>query len=230
MFPTLIIILFYAKSNTKKHKKINTNNCYFFKPINSVNFQHLNPLKEVKNNLPNSVLVNLYKESLVLGVTPANVDKKAQAFPPVEEKNTAIAAEEPLIAPIKFLGEHQKKILVLVQDPDAVHLNERAFDLLTSILNACKLTIADIALINLANKNFSLHQILTQAPSELVLVFDINPTQLKIKLPTKLYTPILLGETQLLFSNNLSQMQGIDQASKIEKTKLWSALKIIFKL
>ena len=148
----------------------------------------------------------------------------------VEEKNTAIAEEEPLIAPIKFLGEHQKKILVLVQDMDAVHLNERAFDLLTSILNACKLTIADIALINLANKNFSLHQILTQVPSDLVLVFDINPTQLKIKLPTKLYTPILLGETQLLFSNNLSQMQGIDQASKIEKTKLWTALKIIFNL
>ena len=187
-------------------------------------------MKEVKNILPNSVLVNLYKESLVLGVTPSNVDKKAQASPTVEEENAAIAEEAPLITPIKFLGEHQKKILVLVQDIDAVHLNERAFDLLTSILNACKLTIADIALINLANKNFSLHQILTQVPSDLVLVFDINPTQLKIKLPTKLYTPILLGETQLLFSNNLSQMQGIDQASKIEKTKLWTALKIIFKL
>jgi hypothetical protein len=187
-------------------------------------------MKEVKNNLPNSVLVNLYKESLVLEVAPANVDKKVQASQPVEEKNTAIASEEHLTAPIKFLGEHQKKILVLVQDINAVHLNERAFDLLTSILNACKLTIADIALINLANKNFSLHQILTQVPSDFVLIFDINPTQLKIKLPTKLYTPILLGATQLLFSNNLSAMQGLDQDSKIEKTKLWSALKIIFKL
>jgi hypothetical protein len=176
-------------------------------------------MKEVKNKLPNSVLVNLYKESLVLGAVTLNVDKKVQVSPPVAEINAAIAAEEPLTAPIKFLGEHQKKILVLVQDVDAVHLNERAFDLLT-----------DIALINLANKNFSLHQILTQVPSELVLVFDILPTQLKIKLPTKLYTPILLGETQLLFSNNLSQMQGIDQASKIEKTKLWTALKLIFKL
>jgi hypothetical protein len=187
-------------------------------------------MKEEKNKLPNSVLVNLYKESLVLGTAPANVDKKAPTSPPIEEKNPTIAAEEPLIAPIKFLGEHQKKILVLVQDLDAVHLNERDFDLLTSILNACKLTIADIALINLANKNFSLHQILTQVPSDFVLIFDINPTQLKIKLPTKLYTPILLGSTELLFSNNLSQMQGIDQSSKIEKTKLWSALKLIFKL
>jgi len=187
-------------------------------------------MKEVKNKLPDSVLVHLYKESLVLGIAPAIVDKKAQASQPVEEKNATTETEEPLITPIKFLGEHQKKILVLVQDINAVHLNERDFDLLTSILNACKLTIADIALINLANKNFSLHQILTQVPSEFVFIFDINPTHLKIKLPTKLYTPILLGETQLLFSNNLAQMQGIDQASKIEKTKLWSALKIIFKL
>jgi hypothetical protein len=187
-------------------------------------------MKEVKNNLPNSVLVNLYKESLVLGVAPANVDKKAQPSPAIEPETAPITVETEPIAPIKFLGEHQKKILVLVQDPNAVHLNERDFDLLTSILNACKLTIADIGLINLANKNLSLHQILTQAPSEIVLVFDINPTQLKIKLPTKLYTPILLGATQLLFSNNLSNMQGIDQDSKIEKTKLWNALKLIFKL
>ena len=187
-------------------------------------------MKEVKNKLPNSVLVHLYKESLVLGKAKSNVDKKAQPTIPASTEIDSISEDTSPIGPIKFLGEHQKKILVLVQDPDAVHLNERAFDLLTSILNACKLTIADIALINLANKNFSLHQILIQVPSEFVLVFDILPTQLKIKLPTKLYTPILLGETQLLFSNNLSQMQGIDQASKIEKTKLWTALKLIFKL
>jgi hypothetical protein len=179
-------------------------------------------MKEVNNQLPSSVLVNLYKESLVLGMGPKNVDKNVKSDLPIE-------ATLP-ITPIKFLGEHQKKILVLVQDINAVHLNERDFDLLTSILNACKLTIADIALINLANKNFSLHQILTQVPSEFVLVFDINATQLKIKLPTKLYAPILLGETQLLFSNNLIQMQGMDQDSKIEKTKLWSALKLLFKL
>ena len=187
-------------------------------------------MKEVKNILPNSVLVNLYKESLVLGTAAANVDKKEFITPPTESESPIIAVETAPIAPIKFLGEHQKKILVLVQDDHAVHLNERDFDLLTSILNACKLTIADIGLINVANKNFSLHQILEQAPSDFVLIFDINPTQLKIKLPTKLYTPIILGTTQLLFSNNLSNMQGIDQDSKIEKMKLWTALKLIFKL
>lgn len=187
-------------------------------------------MKEVKNILPNSVLVHLYKESLVLGTAPSNVDKKTQPDFTTASEIAPINQEATPITPIKYLGEHQKKILILVQDFQAVHLNEKDFDLLTSILNACKLTIADIALMNLANKNFSLHQILTEVPSEFVLVFDIQATQLKIKLPTKLYTPILLGTTQLLFSNNLTNMQGMDQDSKIEKTKLWTALKIIFKL
>jgi len=175
-------------------------------------------MKEATNKLPNSVLVNLYKESIVLGIAPVNVDKKGHE------------ADNSPIQPIQFLGAHQKKILIIVQDNNALHLNEGDFDLLTAILNACKLTMADIALMNLANTNYSLHQILTQVPSDMVLVFDIHPTQLKIKLPNQLYTPILLGTTQLLFSNNLSSMRGIDPTSKIEKTKLWTALKLLFKL
>lgn len=175
-------------------------------------------MKDNKNILPAAMLVNLYKDSLVL------VE--------IEKKKEAIITPPPSIQelPIKFLGDHQKNILILVNDSNAVHLNERDFDLLTSILNACKLTIADIALINLANKNFALHTLLEQAPSKFVLIFDVNSTTLKIKLPTKLYTPILLGETQLLFSNSLSIMQGLDQSSKIEKSKLWTSLKQLFNL
>lgn len=174
-------------------------------------------MNDQKTILPTQLLVNLYKDSLVW------VD--------VAKKNEATMDATPVAQqPIKFLGEHHKNILVLVNDMNAVHLNERDFDLLTSILNACKLTIADIALINLANKNYSLHAILAQLPSKFVLIFDISSSALKIKLPTKFYSPILLGETQLLFSNSIATMQGLDQASKIEKSKLWTSLKQLFKL
>ena len=60
-------------------------------------------MKEVKNSLPNSVLVNLYKESLVLGTVPANVDKKATTSPVIEEKEEIKDLETTPIAPIKFL-------------------------------------------------------------------------------------------------------------------------------
>ena len=186
-------------------------------------------MKVEKTILPPAVLVSLYKDSLVLPekeIKPAIIPENKL---PGKEQETITETTE-MASPIKYLGGHHKKILVVVNDPASVYLNESDFILLTSILNACRLTIADIALINIGNQKASLHEMLTKLPSLLVIAFDIDSKALKIKLPTKLYTPILLGETQLLFSNNLSQMQGIDQASKIEKTKLWTALKIIFNL
>jgi len=132
--------------------------------------------------------------------------------------------------PIKFLGDHLKKILVLVHDENAVYLNEADLGLLSSILNACKLNLADIALVNTASQPLSLHEILETLPSQYVFVFALTGTALKIKLPTTLYKAIELGDTQILFSGSLQSMQGAEQNAKMEKSKLWNALKLLFKL
>jgi len=118
----------------------------------------------------------------------------------------------------------------VVNDPASVYLNESDFILLTSILNACRLTIADIALINIGNQKASLHEMLTKLPSLLVIAFDIDAKALKIKLPTTLYKTTPLGETNLLFSAALSTMQGTSADAKKEKGKLWTVLKQIFQL
>jgi hypothetical protein len=133
-------------------------------------------------------------------------------------------------SPIKYLGDHHKKILVVVNDPESVYLNETDFILLTSILNACRLTIADIALINVGNQKASLHEMLTKLPSLLVIAFDLDAKALKIKLPSTFYKITTLGETNLLFSAALSTMQGSSADAKEEKGKLWTVLKQIFQL
>ena len=109
-------------------------------------------------------------------------------------------------------------------------LNEPDFILLTSILNACRLTIADIALVNLGNQKASLHQILNNLPSKFVIAFEVDSKALKIKLPTNFYKLTPLGESNLLFSKSLSSMQGMDSTAKQEKAKLWAVLKQIFQL
>lgn len=131
---------------------------------------------------------------------------------------------------IKYLGEHLKQVTIIVKDELAVYLNENDLTLLSSILSACKLTLADIALINVAQQKLSLHEILNVLPSKLVMIFDVSSTILKIKLPTTLYKSIQLGDTYLLFSNSLSLMQGGDQSAKLEKGKLWAILKSLFQL
>jgi hypothetical protein len=84
--------------------------------------------------------------------------------------------------------------------------------------------------VNTASQPLSLHEILETLPSQYVFVFAITGTALKIKLPATLYKPIELGDTQILFSASLQSMQGIEQNAKIEKSKLWNALKLLFKL
>lgn len=197
-------------------------------------------MQEPKTILPAAVLVSLFKDSLVLPekeiksaeseahAAIASIGKKAIASTPANEVVNEQKTTPTL--PLKFLGDHLKKIAVIVNDTEAVYLNETDLGLLSSILNACKLTLADIALINLAQQPLSLHEILETLPSQLVLVFELTGAQLKIKLPTTLYKPIVLGETHILFSASLKSMQGADQTAKVEKSKLWNALKLLFKI
>ena len=209
-------------------------------------------MKENKTILPPAVLVSLFKDSLVLPenkINPtqieaenANLAEAQEAFanknkkkePSIEsDNNEEGAAPEEVIEALnnfKYLGDHHKKIVVLVSDPASVYLNEADFILLTSILNACRLTIADIALVNLGNQKAGLHQILNLLPSKLVIAFELDSKALKIKLPTQLYKVIPLGENNLLFSKSLASMQGTDIAAKQEKAKLWAVLKQIFQL
>jgi hypothetical protein len=146
-----------------------------------------------KTILSSSVLVDLYKDSLVV-VEDIPLENKATVEQTLETKKEEIK-EVKWEGPIKSLGEHNKKITVIVNDPNSVHLNEMDFILLTSILNACRLTIADIALINIGKQTVGLHQILQELPSTLVLSFAVDATQLKVKLPSTLYKVTQLGET-----------------------------------
>jgi hypothetical protein len=186
-------------------------------------------MKIEKTILPPAVLVSLYKDSLVLADMEIKPVKIAENKLHGKEQET-ITEETEMASPIKYLGDHHKKILVVVNDPASVYLNESDFILLTSILNACRLTIADIALINLGNQKASLHEMLTKLPSLLVIVFELDSKALKIKLPSTLYKVTPLGETNLLFSAALSTMQGSSTDAKKEKGKLWTVLKQIFQL
>lgn len=203
-----------------------------------------------KTILPNSVLVSLYKDTLVLPELEKNKAEIISNTPiattaetltndvsKAETKNVPIVSDADSntptsyeTGPIKYLGEHLKQVTIIVKDELAVYLNENDLTLLSSILSACKLTLADVALINIAQQKLSLHEILNVLPSKLVMIFDVSSTTLKIKLPTTLYKSIQLGDTYLLFSNSLSLMQGGDSSAKIEKGKLWTILKQLFQL
>ena len=192
-------------------------------------------MQDQKIILPASVLVSLYKDTLVL----PDGEKKTEIIHKAEEIKEQLPSEnipiekpkvKKMVGPLKHLGDHHKKILVIVNDPNSVYLNETDFILLTSILNACKLTIADIALVNIGNQETSLHQILESLPSKIIMCFDVESSELKIKLPNTPYKVNELGESVLFFSKALSTMQGTGVEAKQEKGTLWILLKKLFAL
>jgi len=187
-------------------------------------------MQDPKTILPPSILVSLYKDTLVIPDMEKKSPEKAKEYISENSDPKPTPTKVKSKGPLKYLGDHHKKVLVIVDDANSVYLNETDFILLTSILNACKLTIADIALVNIGNQETSLHQILETVPSVMIMCFAIEPKDLKIKLPNELYRVNELGESILFFSKALSTMQGTGIEAKQEKAKLWNLLKKLFEL
>ncbi len=51
---------------------------------------------------------------------------------------------------IAHLGSNEKLILILVSDPDTIYADDADLALLTGILNACNISLADVAIVNVA--------------------------------------------------------------------------------
>ena len=131
-----------------------------------------------------------------------------------------VAAEIPKV---KYLGENQKNISLLIQNESEAYLNDELFNLLTNILNACKLGMQDISLINIsqyAAMPFTAWQ--TAVPMKQCVLFGIPPANLGLEtIPT--YQVMQVNGCQLLYSDPLL---AISQ-DKALKGKLWGGLKLL---
>ncbi len=130
-------------------------------------------------------------------------------------------------ATIGFLGDNQKRIAILVNATDAIYLHDEELNFLMGILSACKLTMADIALINM-NKNPGLDYtaITEQLQTEKVFLFGLDAGALALPLQFPHYQVQKFNDQVYLSSVALNALQ----ANKEEKMKLWNCLKKVFAL
>lgn len=139
--------------------------------------------------------------------------------PPVAPRTPAA------VPPLKYLGENQQHILILVRDTSAVFLEEKAFQFLLSVLEACKLSMACVALVNLAGETArSPEAIADELGSTQVLLFgiDIGALDLPMVFPTYQVQPH--GRRTYLGADALSQIAE----ERTLKGRLWACLKQMF--
>lgn len=128
---------------------------------------------------------------------------------------------------ISYLGNNQKKIVILVRSLTAIYLPDDELNFLLGVLTACKLSMADIAVINISKHPSLLYKDFTdQLDAEKVFLFGIDPGELALPLQFLNYQIQNFNNQVYLSSVSLNELQ----TDKEEKMKLWNCLKKIFAL
>ena len=76
---------------------------------------------------------------------------------------------------VKFLGKNEKNILILVSEEEVAFLADNELNFLSTVLGACKLSVADIAIVNLYHVgSLNYRDFIKQLNAKKVLLFDVE--------------------------------------------------------
>lgn len=175
----------------------------------------------------NELLKYIYHEDLYLIDEPAPADEQGIPEP---SRPTSVAEEsaknEPESVvnepePITFLGNNEKGILFLVNDPSDDLLNQSDLDLLMKIVESgLKCSKSDIAIVNTAI--FPVHQVLDEIAYTYLISFgvdlaDFHGTCVHYEMKEDEKCTVLLSDELTLLQQDVNKKQ-----------KLWAALKSMF--
>lgn len=169
-----------------------------------------------------SQVAQWYAKTLV-DVPGGRVRARAVPAPAVTDAPAPAVTAAP--APLKFLGENGQHILILVRDTSAVFLEEKSFQFLLSVLEACKLSMASVALVNLATETTRRPEdIATELGSVQVILFGVEISEWGLPMVFPTYQVQPYGNRTYLVADALSTIS----AERTLKGRLWACLKTMF--
>lgn len=80
----------------------------------------------------------------------------------------------------KFLGNNRKHIAIIVHSPGTPFLPDDQLSFLTKILEACRMNIGDIAIVNAAATSVAITELRQQLSPTAVLLFGLEPVAIKL--------------------------------------------------
>ena len=204
---------------------------------------------EFKNvRLPASVIADLYKQSLVIiddqqpittawaaaietAAKPTAVAEPPAVFPSAPPIAKPAVIPEPQSTdetPFKYLGGFQKQVSIVVSEHFNPHISQEDLDFLSKLLMACKLSLNDVAIINIAS-NPQATQLWKRMPAKAMLLFDVDPGEIGLSFRRPHFEVQEWAESKFMCGPSLESFRlGDDASLKILKGKLWVSLQKIF--
>lgn len=182
----------------------------------------------MNSTLPPFVIADLYKNTLVVTgdvktgsknddpqFTTKKAEETAQPLPPANKK--------------WWLGDNRRNIVVIVSDAENAFINDDDLSTLMKLLGALKMNMADIAITNIKQHNFTFATLKEQLQPRHVLMFGVTTQQVQLPFAMPDYQVQQHGNCTILSAPiiTLSTVKD-DKAINAEKRKLWESLKRIF--
>jgi hypothetical protein len=167
-------------------------------------------LNEIK--LPASLVVELYRDNLI--------ENQGGPIVPALQKGQTTKT-------VQWLGKNQQNICLLVNYENDVYLPDEQLSFLTAILQACKLNLGDVAIVNYHPQKPSFEDLQKQTGCAYLLVFGIDSTRLGLKkMPG--FTTAKIKDCTVVLSPEIEQLNINSAEGKLLKSKLWLCLKQLF--
>jgi hypothetical protein len=183
--------------------------------------------------LSRSLIEELYKDALLISPAaaassappPALLASPASSQPAVP--STATAASAPAY---KFLGNNQKKITILVDSPETAFLPDDQLGFLVKMLEACKMNMGDVAIVNRASSGADMTELKRQLAPAYLLLLGPGPENIRLPIHFPLFKIQAFDQCSFLWTPPLAQFLQPGEEGKLLKTKLWVCLKQLFEV
>ncbi|MBS1598602.1 MAG: hypothetical protein JST75_10295 [Bacteroidetes bacterium] len=167
-----------------------------------------------KMQLPVSVIAGLFKHALVLS----------------DKKNTEIEDRTGTKPAFNFLGNNLKNISLIVNSTRPFFLEDQYLVFFTKMLDACKLGINDVAIINHNINPVNVVELNEELNPKIVLLFGLEPTAIKLPFNSPAFKIQEYNNRQYLYVPSLEELSKDTEESKVLKSKLWVCLRKLFEI
>lgn len=188
-------------------------------------------------HLPPRLIADLYENSLVspgkaatqsASDTTGNQSKANRPAP----SSAKPGQEQPFPSneSYRFLGSNARQILIIVHEPDQAFLSDPHLQLLTKMLEACKLHLGDVAIINHAVKAARMELLHSQFNSQIVLLFGVTPAEAGMPIAFPAFRLQDYAGARFLYAPGLDEIDQPTEEARLLKSSLWICLKQIFNI
>lgn len=156
-----------------------------------------------------------------LNQIPLNDQLLAQLFTSVLIESDATIV--PVKRELKYLGSNGKNILIITDNDSFPYLPDNELQFLTTVLSACRLSLADVAIVNLHNVPDAT-EITEVVPCSTVLLFGVAPLAIGLPIHFPHFQLQQFNKKNYLCAPPLAEIEN----DKHLKMNLWNNLKKLF--